>query len=288
MNYKRYNFYLLAGLAILLGLEFSIYQPKFWYIHLVTLGVIQLLARLQIGDFKINGWYRVVNSLVVPGIGMLFFINITIWQHFYVIILAILVAYLFYWLKIYITNPNSDKPTLIFSLSSIFFTIALALGLHIFFRLSIAYTAGVVFLLIVYFPVELVISLRQGSAGTNFVSDNLKLKRSVSLWFKQSIKKGYLQQPITFKWLNKGFFKHIQITRFKLLLLLLSLELYLIIINLPVNIVVSSAVVTVILFSLVSLLQYAQLKLLNRNLIIRYLGASLFLVIIILITAQWS
>lgn len=288
MSVKRYNLYFPAGLVVLLGLETSIHFPKWWYIHLIIWALVLLLARLQLGRFKVTAWYRVVGSLIVPGSAMLFFIDIKVWQHIYAVILSLLIAYLFYWLNNYLTNPNDEKTTLLFSLSSIFFTIALALGLHIFFRLSTYYTLGVIFILIAVFPIELILSLRRDSNAANIIAEKVRLKSVVSMWFNQSTKKAFLQQIIKFNWLKKRFWSRIRVSRFKLLLLLLCIELYLIVITLPVNIIVSASLVTVVIYSLVSLLQYAQLNLLKRSLIFRNLGISLFLVLIILITAQWS
>lgn len=284
---KRHNLYYLVGLVVLIGLESNIFFPKLWYIHVAIWTIVLLLARWQIGSFQVTGWYRGVGSLVIPGSTMLFFVEIPVWQHVYAVIFSILIAYLFYWIKNYITNPNNEKTTLLFALCSVFFTVALALGLHIFFRIPTYYTAAAAIILISIFPFELTIKLRQKSLASAVVN-NTQLKRAVSIWFNQSVKKGYLQELIKFKLPQKGIFSRIKVSRFKLVLLFISLELYLAVITLPVNIVVSSALVVVILYALVSLLQYAQLKVLNQNLVYHYMGLSIFLVILILVTAQWS
>lgn len=259
-------------------------------VFVALISLVKYLTR----QYRIKGVFSSLTLIIMPGIGFLFFIEIPIWQHLVGLALAVVVFYYFNILtKMMAKKDFSHYITL--PLANIFFVVGFSLGLEMIFQVSLLGSLGVLLGLTFLFPQGLKFRKKPSKSLVKSTESSLPitglsgLSRYVDFWFTKSLKHNELNNLLplaAIKWLDVK--TYLQVNKFRLLLSLVLVEAFVVVSALPSNIFVGSSIITIVIFSVFSLINLNYVGLLKKTLALRYVGFSLVFIFVIIISARWS
>ncbi len=286
----------LSGVATFGALAFVIEFPVYWYVSFgaLFLFLIWMVCVSVRGSYRLTQPVLGIVSIIVPAVAVLFLVRDSFWQYVYAIGVACTVMYYFVFISYGNTGYGRAKATgLVLLLANIFFASGASVGISAFFSVSRVIATVVFAVFISLFPRWFVVvrgesNTASGSGQLDF-GDSAKRLIKTSVWLRGQLLVGARQHVDD---MGRFVMPIVEFTKrdsvVSWMLTLMFVEIFIIVTILPVGIFTSASVVTVVAFCAISLVQLNHLNLLRRGFVMRYIGMCAIVILLVLLSAQWS